>query len=334
MPGPYTAADTLNYVAFGKESVKGTGVAPTLFVPYIEPVSLDHGVSMNSIREPSGMGQVTYTEKQGHMPGGQFTMLCRPSTTAKLLAYLLGTYVSAVTGAGPYTHLLKESLTTVYLSAEQNLANDAIERFVDAQISQLVFKVDEQNRALRCEGQWVGLTPGWQASPTAESYEAATPFLLSDCTFTVDGSGATNVQGFTLTISFTTARPPTSKVTGDYIVKLSMDVTLELKQIMSTASAEYRKVVYGASGNTAVQPTVTSGAFIADFQYGTSGALRELKFELATLDWEGDAKYTDLNPEGDLVLVTRTGHATIPIGAAGPMIKITAQTNDSAAYVP
>jgi hypothetical protein len=335
LPGPYSGSAAPNYVAIGKQTVRGTGVAPTFAVPYIDPVSLAHNIKTTEIREPSQAGLVTFTEKVEQIPTGGFTMLVRPSTAGKIQAYQYGVGSDAIGAAvnTVFPHTLTPNFTTQYVTIEQDLADDAIERFVDGVILETIFKVDPSTRAIRCDGNYMMLGPAWQGSPTAEAYEAATPFLISDGTYTIDGAVPANVRSFTLTQTYTVSAPTLNKVTGEYQVKLSFDVKIELVQLMLTASAEYRRVVYGTAASNAPIQTVNNGSVTIDLQQGTIGQSsdREMKFTLPSVDWE-DATYTPLNPNGDLVEVTRPGHAVLAIGGAGPIITTLVHNLDGVAY--
>ena len=59
MPGPYATSDARNYVGFGKQTNKGTGVAPTHFAAFLPSVDLDHGQEINPLKEAGNAGQVT-----------------------------------------------------------------------------------------------------------------------------------------------------------------------------------------------------------------------------------------------------------------------------------
>jgi hypothetical protein len=334
MAGPYAPSDVRNYVGIGKESSRGTGVAPTLWVPFLPSVDLDHQQTVNRIFEGGSAGQVSFAEKISQMPTGKFIYLARPQVSTKIAAYQMGVDTPGAPVSGVTPHVITDDMDTDYLSIEQDLADDAIERFVDCAIAETVYACDVDNPALRVTGTWVGCTPAWQGAATAESYETDRPFLISDGAFTVDGSSVTNVRKFTLTITTKLSVERIAKVTPEYIVKMGFTVALELENLVTTnMSDEYRKVQYGAIGNSSVQTTATPGAFIADFNYGAAGAARELKLEIPLLDYD-DAKYTNLDPGGsEAIKVTRTAQGRRTAAGASPLVRLTGKTTDAAAYV-
>jgi hypothetical protein len=327
MAGPYAASDSRNYVGFGKEVTKGTGVVPTKWVGYLPSVDLDHGLNVNRLQEASGGYRVTYSEKVSEMPTGRFICLARPSISAWLAHKLLG--LDAISGAGPYTHVLTDDLATDYLSAEQNLADEAVERFIDAVVSELTWSVDSSTRAIRLAGQWLGLQPSFQAAATAESYETENPFLITDGAFTVDSGVVTNLQAFTVTCRFIYSLPLVDDVIADYAVKIRQEVDVEITQLAVDIATEYRKTHTGAVGGTTYQKIVQPGDFIADFNYGAGASLRQMKLEVPNLDYDS-AAYTPLTPEGDVVSVTRTAHGRKAGGT--PLFRYTGQNTDSTDY--
>ncbi|HXF71137.1 MAG TPA: phage tail tube protein [Actinomycetota bacterium] len=331
MPGPYTPSDSRNYLGIGKQTAKGTAVAPTLFVAFHDDVELAHNQEISGLKEAGGAGSVTLAEKLTHAPAGGFSFRARPSISGRMCAYLLGN--DSVTGTGPYDHAItKDIQNTDYLTIEQNLADEGIERFVDAVISELVFEVsNEDTQIARFTGRWLGTAPAVQATATTETYESETPFVLRDATWTIDGSVRSNVRRLRLAMTMRYSAEKLSDVVPAYLVKLAFDVEGEIEQLMLAWSDEYRLVHYGSTSGTTYQKAPTTGSLTADFAYGTGASARGLKFAVPNLDWL-DATYTPLNPDpGSAVRVTRTFRAREVSGT--PIITVTAKTNDSAAYV-
>lgn len=329
MAGPYATSDARNYVGIFKQAAKGTGGAPTLFFAYVPTVDLDHAQDISRILEAGDAGVVTSVEKLAHMPGGKFTLLARPSTAGKVWAYLLG--VDAITGVGPYDHAITDDFVTDYLSIEQNLADEGIERFVDCAIAEINYVANVGEPFHRITVTWIGGTPSWQASATAESYEAATVFTMFDSpTFTVDGAGATNVLGIDLTVRRRFARPKVTDVVPGYLIKVGEDVEGEIRQLPTDISTEYRPVHYGSPTGTAHQKIPEPGSLTAVWTYGAGAAQRSMTFEINTLDYD-DAKYSPLNPDGEEIVVTRPFVARKVAGQ--PLLRVTAKTGDSVVYV-
>lgn len=328
MAGPYAPSAAENYVGIGKQSARGTAVAPTAFAAYLPTVDLDHGINVNLLKEAGAAGAVTFAEKAEQAPQGKFIFLARPSIAAKVFAYLLGT--DGISGAGdPYTHALTPDFVTDYITVEQNLADAGIERFADCVIYEVEVTADRDNPALRVSASWKGGAPAWQASATSETYETARPFLLSDGTFTIDGGAATDVTKFTFVARMLVSGEKIADVVPAYQVKVGTEVEIEVEQLAIADLGAYRKVPYGTTGGSAHLKTATAGSFIADFNY-TDGQARELKLEVPTLDYS-QSQYTPLSPEGSEGVKVTTSMAARK--GASALLTVTAKNADTPAYV-
>ena len=136
MPGPYSPADERSYLGFGFETTKGTGVAPTKFVPYVEAIDFAHGQDMTQVREGGDGPYVARTVKNFYGPSHRFAVALRPDLTAAVYAALLGD--DTVTGAAdPWTHTITADPDVDWLTIERNIADDITERHVDAIISEV-----------------------------------------------------------------------------------------------------------------------------------------------------------------------------------------------------
>ncbi len=232
-------------------------------------------------------------------------------------------------GAGPYTHVLTDDMLTDYLSVEQNLADDMVERFVDAVIAEVTLSCSVDSPKLHAKATWIGGKPSI-VSATAESYDAETPFLLTDCAFTVDGSVVTNPRSFEVVVTVAVDAVQIADVVTDYIIKLGLQAKLTITQFALDIATEYRATNYGTSGGTTYTKVPKQGAFIADFNYGAGAAAREAKIEIPVLDYD-TPQYTQPDPTGgESVKVTRTAEGR---RSGGLMFRFTGKTNDNAAYV-
>jgi hypothetical protein len=324
--GPYTT--TNGYLGIAKQASKGTGLAPATFLGFTDAVDLDHQQTINRLIE-GGRTSVSFSEKVSHFPTGKATILGRPQTLTKAFAYLLGVDTVGAPVSAVYPHVITDDLVTDYLSVEQNQGSDAIERFVDCLVSEISVTFDPQQRYLRATVTWMGGTPTWQASPTSTTFETDLPFAVWDGAFTVDGTVRTNLRNITITARFICTPAMTTNVLADALVKLRYEVEVQIVQLMNAASDEYRLVHYGSSGGTVTTKIATPGSLIADYSYGAAGTARGVKFDIPSLTYD-TATYTPLDPNGDLVEVTR--HAMAQKGAS-PLLSMTGKTLDVAAYV-
>ncbi|MEX0755702.1 MAG: hypothetical protein WD556_11395 [Actinomycetota bacterium] len=333
MPGPYAPSDARNYVGIGKQTVRATSVAPTAFVPYIDAVDMDHGQAINRIMEAGANGQVTHSEKTGHIPGGGFTFLGRPSITPKLAAFLMGvdSIGAAVSGVTPHT--ITDDLVTDYLSIEQNAADESVERFKDSVIGELTFNCDRDNPKLRVKGTWLGgILEHKGSTATADSYETEEPWVLSECAFTVDGSGDTEVTGFELTIRVKASQEKISGVHPVHIVKLGFECELSFTRLdLAITNTGYRRVNYGTTGGTTASVNAVTGAFVANFTRGTAATARRFQLNAANIDYDS-AVYTPLDPNAsEGMKVVYAAQARKAAGAS--LLEVLGNNTDAAAYV-
>ena len=336
MAGPYVSSSDKNYVGFGKQSAKGSAAAPTVFAPYMGAVNLDHGMAAEEVRE-GGIGPyVSRHVKTKHDPNGGCGFAWRPSTGGKIAAYFLG--ADAISGAGvPYSHAATPTETVVYVSVEQNLADEFVERFVDAAISGLSIS-GEGGGDLMAALTWLAMTPAWQASAATETYETGIsgstpggPYRQNEATYTIDGGGATDVQSWKLDLAWKMDEDiRLSAVTRSYIVKLELTGKITLKQLLLAATT-YRTVNYGSASGTAADRNFNAGSFVAAYDNGLATTnQRTLNITAPNINWLVD-KYTPLNPDGETAWNEREG--TLKKVAGTPFVTITSGTADAAGYL-
>ena len=331
MAGPYAPTNLNNYIGIGRQAVRGTAVAPTQFAAYIAAVDLDHAQVINRIMEAGAFGEVTYAEKVSHMPVGGFELLARPSIAGRFSAYLLGADVVTGPVSTVYTHTETIDMVTDYLTVEQNLADEGIERFKDAVIAEIVYSANRDNPVLRMKASWLGGAPSFEAAPTAESYETEEPWLFSESTYTVDGGAAANVIGFELTARLRYSVERITAVTPTYLVKVGAEAEISLEQILDDVDEDYREVQYGSNVGTAAQTLARTGAFVASFDRGATTTLRQLQLSVPNLIWES-AVYTPLDPGGsEATKLSRQGFSRKVAGSQ--TLQVVAKTLDSASYV-
>lgn len=336
MAGPYNPSALQNYLGIGKQVSKGTGVAPTLFVPYMGAVDASHGQAGSEIREGGSGAYTTRTLKERHDPSGRGSAAWRPGIGASLAAWFLG--ADSIAGTGPYDHTIIPSEAVTWFSVEQNLEDEFVERFVDCVLRRLTIS-GEDAKDLMVAFEWFGLSPSWQASAASESYPTgvdAKPHKQDQAVYTIDGQAATNVRRWSLELTWTYDEDiRLSKVTRGNTIKVKLDARVTIRQLL-LATTDYRSHNYGSSSGTAADDEflqTTADAFTVVYNNGLATTdEREVSIAVPQIDWIGDAEYTDLNPDGtEAVYLERTGVATKKSGSE--LVTVTAKTNDSAAYL-
>lgn len=329
-------ADARSYFGYGRQTTPGTGVVPARFCAYVGPVSVAHNPNIRDIREAGSDQVIARQVKDFYAPGAEFAIPGRPESLADMLAMFLGTS-GTPSGAGPYVHTITKSPANVLISLERNVADDTIERIVDAIITQVTldFRKRDQGPEVMAAASAEGLTVTSIASPTIESYEADRPFLRSDCEWTIDGAAATNVESATLGLQWAIdAAILADNVTRLALVKLHLTATIEVVQLFNTAAERtaYLTTHYGsATAGTAVGEVVHDGEFNVTASYGTGAGERTVEIDFPVVNW-GEAMISDLNPDAtEAHRLTRRG--VMVANPSGAPVTVTATNSRSTAYV-
>lgn len=324
---PLSPADSRSYLGYGRQTTKGTPVAPTFFATYVGAIEFNHNPNIRAVREAGGGLVPARQVKDFLAPGLQFGAPIRPDDIGAILAYFFndGGVPTDLGGPGPYQHTLEPQDGRTLLTFERNVADDVIERFQDSVLTQLT--LNYQKRDAGPELMYTAIGEGRQetdeAGATAESYETDRPFLRSDCSWTVDATlTPTNIEAVTIDISreIDAAILADSVVRSD-IVPLRYTIDVELIQLFESAdeAAAYRRTHYwdGTAAGTTPGEQIYSGDLQVVSTYGTGTALRELDISIPDIDW-GEAELTENNPEAtEAIRLTRRGQAVA--GAAAPL---------------
>lgn len=333
MAGPYSPSDERNYFGFGFQSVKGTAVAPTKFAAYVDEIQFAHGQQVQAVREGGDGPYVARTVKNAYLPADRFAMAIRPDIAAAAFAALLGK--DTVTGASdPYTHTITPDPDMDWLTVERNIGDDVTERHVDSVISSIELDVRKRDQGpeprLTCDA--LAISPAFETSPTSDSYENFSPFARSEAAWTINSASNSNVESCRVTAAWTyDDRILSDPVTRQTLVKLRLDIDIELVLIMASATEEsfYRAVHYGTTSGTVASETVYGGNLAVLFDRAADD--RSFKLDLPAVDWV-NAELTEPSPAGNEATRVRfTGHARKDSGSEA--IEVTVENAESSAYV-
>ena len=338
-PYPRSTSALTNYLGFGKQSVKGTGVVPTVFVPYQGSVDLSDGQDGDEIRQAGTGPFVNRTMKTKHDPSGGFGMAARPRTLAQLAAWFLGADASVAAGS-LWDHTATPAESTPWLTGEQaaGVSGDIIERFTDLVLKSMSLST-EGNGDLMAQFGWMALTPGWQTTAATAAYETGVsgstpggPYRATEATFTLDGAAVSNVQSWSVDLEWKFDEDiRLARVTRADALKLELAGTVKVKQLLTSAEVnEYRKIVYGSTtGTAAAKNFFQAGSWAVAFDNGLATTnQRTLSITCPAIDWK-TAPYTALNPDGETMYLEREG---VIKKDAGAFVTIVSKTADAAAY--
>lgn len=311
------------YIGFGKQTQKGTGVAPTKFIKWTGATDMSpkHGIAR--YREGGDSYDPGIALKENHKPGGSVSLFARPDLVGFLFAALLG--ADAVSGVGPYTHAITPG-TPPWLSVERSLGGIQ-ERFIDCKIKSISAE-GEAGKPIKLTVEYLGINEDLSVSAATATYEVDAPFVYWQATFTWDGGASTNVEKFKLT--YTNAFDEeffTNAITRQDIPLQSRDAELEMTVSMEDSMVFFKKA-YHAAG-TAPGTDAPTGSFIVDLNYGAGADARQLKLDLQKVF------YTEAPVEQN----SDDGRLRYEIKAAGgkatgsPLLTVTAKNGTSGAYV-
>ena len=319
-----------HYLGIGKQASKGTGVVPSHFLAYLEPVEARPGKNIREVREGGGGAYIQRGLTDLYVPAWGGAVAARPDIAAALFAYFLGT-AGVPTGTDPYTHTLTPAQTvTKWISAERNIDDEIMERFVDGFIIEMVLDIRKRDSGpeaiLEVKGSSLGLEV--QAAATSDAYETDLPFLRSQATWKLDGAAITNIESARVTMRwiFDEARSTDGLIRAD-TAKIQFETDLEVVTLYNTAAdaVAYLETMYpsGSDDGSGTVPAETvwqksaTDSFDVNFDNGEATVdNRQFGLNIAKVEWT-DAVITEPNPEAtEAARLTRTGRL---IKAASPL---------------
>lgn len=337
MAGPYATDDLANYLGIGKQSVFGTGVTPTLFVPYTGDVSIEHGMEGEDVWEGGSGPFLNRTVKTKHKPNGSFTMPVRPASFAKLAAYFLGKDVSAA-ASSLFDHTASPLQLPTPLTIEWAQGADLIERVAGCQLTKMTLSSPEANGELTCDVSWAGAVPtvGTAATPSYETGQhALTPggaFRPSDAVYKLDNATISNVVGWELAMDWGVDEDIfTSSWKRAAFTKLKFTAGLKVR-LLELDMAEYKSVNYGASGATAtvadyLEGTSSSWQVVYDNALASTNS-RKLTVNCPLVQWTGAPRKIGAPGGTSILEVTGVVHYL-----GSDIVTLVSRNADTAAYV-
>lgn len=334
MPGPYSPADPRHYFGFARQATKGTAVTPALFARYQDEAEFAHNPQITPKREAGAGFAVARSVKDVQANSARLVVPFQPDVGAAIMALILGDdQVSA--GPDPFTHTITPTVAMNWITAERNLADELIERLVDAVFTNAEVRIQKRDASseLSMIADLMGLTVARQTVAATEAYEADAPYVRSQATWTVDGSASTNCESATLRIGWNYDDAMLADaVTRVNTIKLQLNVEVELVQLFASQDEldAYIATHYDANP-TGLTPgeTILEGDLTVAFSKGVVPN-RSVTFTLPRVTWT-DARVTEGNPSGNEgTRLTRTGFAAAP--AAVPVLTVTALNGRSTSY--
>jgi hypothetical protein len=233
-------------LGIGLETTQMTAVAPTFWIPVTDltPTENIPGLADNSI---TGSAAASYRTQPGPSDTAyQFKGNLYLDSIGWVLVGLLG--AEAVTGAGPYTHVISLNNAAAqdlpsYTLAHVNGVDTNGEAFAGMKLSEL--SMTFQDNLANYTASLVGSTAADAAALPTPSYTTTTPQAAWRVAATLGGSAAANVLSATVDIKRSTAALHTLRnVQTPYAVfapgDLSVDLTLSLLFEAATLRTAFR----------------------------------------------------------------------------------------------
>lgn len=290
----------LGYFGLVKETVKGTALTPTDYIPLYDETISTNG---NFVDQSPIFGNkfATYAMLQGQRSHkGDVTVLAEPNTTARLLDMLLTR--TSTTGAGPYTHTFALAPSPAPNSYTIDVSTgNTVARYFGVEASkispawnknELQWKLSIsalgsfQGRALA--GTPTGAGPYTVVLDTTYDPNPTTGLVVGDLIrfykapgTTIDATVATIVNGTT----FTTAAVVTTMSAGDFVYLRPATPSFTLLNSFLWAKTQFQFGATAAAALSAAQTRVEQGSNFAVMHSFESddGAMRSGGFDPAAL---------------------------------------------------
>jgi hypothetical protein len=322
---PPTLFRSLGSLGLGKQTVQGTGVAPTKF-PKLSKSAFIPVPKVTDYRNGNNRDFAFSTKDEFAYKGAFETFMYADEATA-LLAYIMGK--DTVTGAGdPWTHTLDLTVDALpYLSAQaQYYENQIIDRVIDTKLIKLALAADVGKPAM-LTGDLLGGSVLAGGSPAVVSFTDGAgegPMMFYHQTITLTGpSDFATIQGQIQKISLDIDQGGNAEYGPGQVYPIAVFeqgriVTLKLQTLFS-GPAWHNLINYGGSAGTTVSQVVTTGTFETKF---TSQAAPERSIDLncPLLHWHLDNPQMMPDGKSGLFDVTAIGYrsgATLPLTVIG-----------------
>lgn len=310
------------YIGVGKQSIKGTEVAPMRFIQLSAEEAIEIAQNISVYRELEGDQLVTNILKEGHEPGGTYSFFARPDLAGAFLTYVLGK--DTKTGeTPPYTHTIIHNNTIPWLTIERSLM--AVERFIDNKINRLTIS-SESKQFVVMELEFFGIKPQIHAEEATPTYEANKKFRFNMGTYKIDDEEVANIVSYSIEILRNLAGDDyTTGFLRDDLQEMGFDINVTFGLKFLNADF-YKKVLYGGGADAVAE--LDDGKFEVDHKYGEGADEKQLKITLPSLKHLSIAGH--LNPEPAILYLPVTAQAIKP--ATGEIITAIVKNEFSTDY--
>jgi hypothetical protein len=314
----------LSYLGAAKQTVQGTGAAPSRFFVLRRQAFLPS----QEIAEfrTGGQRDLSIFVKEKFLYAGAFQTFLYANEGGALLAWAMG--ADALSGvADPYTHTLTLADNLPYQTYEAAFYETSIiDRVIDSKIAKLLIEA-EATKEVMLTANLLGSSVAVQASAATPTFsngagEGPMTFYHGAMTLTGPSDAATlqgQIQKFSIEIDHDSSPEYGSSLSPIAIVEQGRKVTFKMTAIY-TFDPLHRLTHYGSSTGSAVSEIVATGSFAVTLtsQAASPGPERSvllscplLKWTMSKPEFDADGKLGKIEAEATAY---RSG-ATMPLSA-------------------
>ena len=313
------------YVGFGRQTVQGTGVVPTIFGRYLTAEGNAEN-EFKQFREGGFAKEGSFAKKVGMIFPFSCSVYARPDIAGLLATMALGS--DTISGSGPYDHLIVPAALQWWSVEFERINHTLIERLEDCKVTTLTITGSAgEFLELAIEGQ--GLNIDASQSSATPSYEVDDILQFLHGSFVALGGAQAEIEEFTLTITNDIEFIQAGELVYRQAVDKFIDVTLDMT-IKATQADEYEKIYFGGAAGDAPDAAAEAGQVVLTFNNGLlTTEEREIVLTIDELTYLA-APLTGLMAEGDVYRYAVSGIATND--GTNPLVQIDVKNDTATAY--
>jgi len=290
----------------GKETTFGTGVSATRDIGIVTEISDDWA------REIRKSPSLSSREVQS-ITGGMFDSNCSVTVEfqhGRLLEFVFGS-VAHVETTGDWKHTFTIANGPPSMSAESadSLVSDVVKTYAGLKAASAELNV-AINEVLTLSVDFEGQSVVSSTSAGTSVISSLPVFEHSFCNVTIDGTAASEVQNFTVSIPLSLAKSG-GIGSAQYQQIHSTGIDFEFTGTLGFTSEAYQEIMLGGSGgSTSIVNSPTGHTVILDCHNGVTlgSGRREFYLELGSCVWSGFTESASVN---ELVFVDVSGTGTL-----------------------
>jgi hypothetical protein len=198
-----TSLSNVGYVGLGRETVEGTQVAPTVFLP-VSSFSIDSTVEPITPEQLRGSRDKYIMMPSAYSVSGTMDMELPSAYIGAILVSAMaaaesgGITTSAYAGGG-YQHVIVPGSSSYTYTFETSAADILFMRYGGIRVNTLDINASF-NEIVTASVGLEGTTRSKQGTGTSETYDAGNPFHFDGASVKINGSTVANVKNFSFTL--------------------------------------------------------------------------------------------------------------------------------------